>query len=196
MKYASKKAVAIFLALLIFSGVGLWLFSETTGQTASGCATPSFAVVVSQNINNSINALALGDLNGDTKPDLVTANYYSDQLSILIGNGVGNFMLSSTTTTGQRPSAVVLGDFNQDGKLDLAVGTSDGRGTNAVVLLLGDGQGGFAAPLTLATPGYRQRWFKHHLHFDWKRSGRFCTRYFHRRCAARFNGRGGLQSRQ
>ncbi|HEX9543812.1 MAG TPA: VCBS repeat-containing protein [Pyrinomonadaceae bacterium] len=110
MKYLSKRTTAIFLCVAALAIVSLWHFSERASKAAPGCATPSFAVVVSPNINNSLNALALGDLNGDTKPDLVVANYYSDQVSILTGNGAGNFTLSSTTTTGQRPSAVLLGD--------------------------------------------------------------------------------------
>jgi len=143
MYYLSKRSTAIFLCALTFSIAALWLFSESVSQ-AAGCATPSFAAVVNTNINNSINALALGDLNGDTKPDLVAANYYNDQLTILTGNGAGNFALSSTVTTGQRPSAVVLADFNQDGKLDLAVARDS---STTVSVLLGTGAATFSAPV-------------------------------------------------
>ncbi len=59
---------------------------------------------------------------------------------VLLGNGDGTFGAPSTITVGNQPISIVTGDFNNDGKLDLAV-AHEGDGT--VTLLLGNGDGTF-----------------------------------------------------
>lgn len=54
-----------------------------------------------------------------------------------------------TSSTGTTPSGVALGDFNEDGHLDAAVGTSS---PSRVSVLLGSGSGTFGAPTTFALP--------------------------------------------
>lgn len=135
---------AIF-ALLLLSAFFFSLASSKTQSAAAGeCQTPNFAVVVTPNIGGSLFSLAVGDLNGDLKPDVVTAGYYDDKLSFLLGDGAGNFIAAGSTTTVQRPAAVALGDFNQDGKLDLAVARDF---STSVSVLLGTGTGNFSAPV-------------------------------------------------
>ncbi len=133
------------LALILLSALVIFLGRAAVHSNAAGssCASPSFAVVLTHNIGNSLFSIAAGDLNGDGKPDVVTGSFYEDKVNILIGNGAGNFTLSGNLTTGTRPSALALGDFNQDGKLDLAV-TRDFSTT--VSVLLGTGTGTFSAP--------------------------------------------------
>jgi len=59
---------------------------------------------------------------------------------ILLGNGDGTFGAPATIPAGNGPDAIVAGDFNSDGKLDLAVANfTDGT----VTLLLGNGDGTF-----------------------------------------------------
>jgi hypothetical protein len=63
---------------------------------------------------------------------------------ILLGNGDGTFQPQADIDIGMDPNWVVVGDFNGDGKLDLAV--IDGQGnsyTSAVLILLGNGDGTF-----------------------------------------------------
>jgi len=95
-------------------------------------------------------AVAIVDLNGDGKLDIVTANqaYPSGAISVLLGNGNGTFQTPLTVTLGFYPQAMVVADFNGDGKPDLLL--ADYK-RNTVHLLLGNGNGHFRVPLTLAT---------------------------------------------
>ena len=44
--------------------------------------------------------MAIGDVNGDGKPDIVVANYISNTVSVLLGNGNGTFQAQQTFATG------------------------------------------------------------------------------------------------
>ncbi len=68
--------------------------------------------------------VAIGDFNADGNPDLVFADYTGSTVSILLGDGTGTFSLAASPFVGSNffaPVAVAIGDFNRDGKLDLAV---------------------------------------------------------------------------
>jgi hypothetical protein len=94
-------------------------------------------------------SVAVGDFNGDEKPDLAVANFSSRTVSVLLGNGDGTFQAPLTFTTGtRRPRFVAVGDFNGDGKPDLAVIMQITLLTGEVSVLLGNGDGTFQAPLS------------------------------------------------
>src|SRR5439155_1742973 len=93
-------------------------------------------------------AVAVGDFNGDGEavPDIATANGNRESttnfgnISILLGNGDGTFQPPVNYAAGVRPYAIAVGDFNADGKLDLAVGASGdipSKQPEAVAILLG-----------------------------------------------------------
>ena len=97
-------------------------------------------------------SVVVGDFNGDGNLDLATAN--SNQTSntdfgsmtILLGNGNGTFRAPVAYDAGVRPYAVVSGDFNGDGVVDLAVGASGDAATRqpaTVAIFLGQGDGTF-----------------------------------------------------
>jgi hypothetical protein len=90
------------------------------------------------------------DLNMDSKVDLVTVNAGDDSVSILLGKGDGTFQpaLTYPVTPGANPYEVAVGDFNGDGKLDLAVTDFD---TNTVSVLIGNGDGTFQPHVDYAT---------------------------------------------
>ena len=85
-------------------------------------------------------ALVAGDFNGDGRTDLAVANYGSNDVSVLLGNGDGTFQNQVPYAVGDLPNALVAGDFNGDGRTDLAVAN---YGSNDVSVLLGNGDGTF-----------------------------------------------------
>jgi hypothetical protein len=76
---------------------------------------------VNYSVGTNPNGLRAGDLNGDGKLDLVTANYASNNTSVLLGNGDGSFQHHVDYGSGTGPAQVTIGDFNSDGMLDLSV---------------------------------------------------------------------------
>jgi hypothetical protein len=91
--------------------------------------------------NNQPTKLAIGDFNGDGKPDLVVGNRLDGTVSVLLGNGDGTFQAPVTYAVGRVPYSVAVGDFNKDGKKDLVVANN---GSHSVSVLLGNGDGSFA----------------------------------------------------
>jgi Big-like domain-containing protein/VCBS repeat protein len=93
------------------------------------------------------NSVAIADLNGDGKPDIVVSAYAARDcgVAVLLGNGDGTFQApvmygSSAVCWG---SSVVIADLNGDGKLDLAVATY-----REIAILLGNGDGTFQSAVT------------------------------------------------
>jgi uncharacterized repeat protein (TIGR01451 family) len=111
-------------------------------------------VVTSQTdiaVGNLPGSIAVGDFNGDGKLDLAVANAGSDNLTILLGNGDGNFTATgSSPGTGNGPQSIGVGDFNGDGKLDLAVANYQ---SSNVTVLLGSGDGTFTPATSSPTVG-------------------------------------------
>jgi hypothetical protein len=89
-------------------------------------------------------SVAVGDFNGDGKPDLAVVNFSDETVSILIGNGDGTFTPApgSPVSAGFSSYTLALADFNGDGIVDLAVTNID---SYQVQILLGNGDGTFAA---------------------------------------------------
>jgi hypothetical protein len=85
-------------------------------------------------------SLAIGDLNGDRKPDLAVANEVADSVSVLRNNGRGTFERRQDYPTGRAPVSVAIGDVNGDGSRDLAAAVVSGNG---VSVLLNKGNGTF-----------------------------------------------------
>jgi hypothetical protein len=117
---------------------------------APGTIVNGFVPAASAATGNGPNAIAVGDFNGDGKPDLAVVNFDSNTVTILLGNGDGTFTVGPTLATGSYPTAVAVGDFNGDGKLDLAV---TNLMSNTVTIFLGNGDGTFTPAASPATGG-------------------------------------------
>ena len=89
--------------------------------------------------------LVTRDFTGDGRPDLAVANNYSNDVSVLLGNGDGTFQPQVRFTAGDEPYSLVTGDFNGDGRTDLAVANT---GSSDVSVLLGNGDGTFQGQMT------------------------------------------------
>lgn len=102
------------------------------------------------------NDIAIADMNNDGNLDLVIANHQSPYLRVLLGDGRGGFNLAPGSPVDAHsyphPHAVVVADFNSDGKLDAA---TDSWGNNQIEILRGDGTGRLSTPGTFFATGRR-----------------------------------------
>ena len=71
-------------------------------------------------------SVAVGDFNGDGKPDLVAANLGQASVSVLVGAGDGTFQAQQTFAVGTEPQSVAVGDFDRDGMPDLVTANRTG----------------------------------------------------------------------
>jgi hypothetical protein len=87
-----------------------------------GNGNGTFQAAVNYGVGNVPHSVVAGDFNADGLVDLVVANAYSQTVSILVSNGDGTFASAINFSTGDpsTPFSVALGDFNGDGKPDVA----------------------------------------------------------------------------
>ena len=111
-------------------------------------------------------SLAVADVNGDGKPDVVVANACMSSttctggvvIGVLLGNGDGTFQPAATFDSGgSGAGGIAVADVSGDGKPDLLVATecvsSSDCSTGAVSVLLGNGDGTFQAAVSYESGG-------------------------------------------
>ena len=114
-------------------------------------ARPQSFVASGQDFTFTPSSIAVGDVNGDGRSDLVInliggEDSVVSQLGVLLGNGDGTFqapILQSPGTGGD--GEVTLGDFNNDGRLDAAVG-GEAALPDGLAVFTGNGDGTFGVP--------------------------------------------------
>jgi hypothetical protein len=119
-----------------------------------GNGNGTFAAGVDYAGGSQPSGIAIGDFNGDHVPDLAVSNVCADSdpecfggddgtTSIFLGTGDGTFQAKKDFPTGPDSLSIALGDFNGDGKLDVAVanGNNEGNSRGTVTVQLGNGDG-------------------------------------------------------
>jgi len=122
---------------------------QTIRRSAGPMATvpPSFVPAVAYDSRGSAaSSVAVGDLNGDGKPDLVVANASSGTVAVFLGNGDGTFQ-AAVTYAGGDANGLVIADVNGDGKPDIVVANG------GVGVLLGNGDGTFQPVVNYSAGG-------------------------------------------
>lgn len=142
---------------LFIIALSLFLLSTLPGPSQSQggtfCANPSLVTSASVNIN-SPRALVVDDFNNDGKPDVVVGRAFTNQITILLGNGSGGFATPTNITAGNRALSLASADFNGDGNKDLLIGNEQDTSGEATIVL-GNGAGGFGLQKGLSlSPGF------------------------------------------
>ena len=123
--------------------------SAPTPQRAGRPAKVVLARSAAYQVGRGPSGLTAVDLNADGKLDMLTANYDSGNVSLLLGRGGGRFAPARNVATGRIPEVVAVADFNDDGALDLATANHE----HGIYVLLADGHGGYAPPVRYTTGG-------------------------------------------
>ena len=94
--------------------------------------------------------LALADVNNDNNLDIIASNAGQSSMGVFLGGGNGAFkdQINSATGTGSAPAGIAVGDFNSDGKADLAVADNE---NSKLLILNGYGNGSFTIGGTYST---------------------------------------------
>jgi hypothetical protein len=130
--------VRIF-SLLILAACNSQIYSQF-------CFNPA----TTYSVGNTPWSITKGDFNLDGKTDLAVANFSSNNVSILSGNGSGGFSAAVNFTVGNGPRFITCADFNGDSNPDLA--TAD-YNADAISVLLGNGTGSFTPFTAYACTG-------------------------------------------
>ena len=164
-------AITLLLALTAVAQSGApasRLHKRKAGSGTTPSATLTFVPVVVYAAGGGTAAppgsLAVADVNGDGKPDLIVANTPVgggvSSVGVLLGNGDGTFQpVVQNTSVAQvgELNALAVGDVNGDGKPDLVVITCcDGNQEAQAAVLLGNGDGTFQPAVTYDAGGRQE----------------------------------------
>jgi len=167
------------LDLIVANFTQCWLCDNGGVSVLLGNGDGTFQPAVSYSSGGwGASSVAIADVNGDGKPDVVVTNWclststcafgggYSEGgVSVLLGNGDGTFQPAVSYDTGADSArSVAIGNLNGDGKLDLVVANLCQSvdqydlclpaNTGGVSILLGNGDGTFQSPVIYSSGGY------------------------------------------
>ncbi|MBH5318476.1 VCBS repeat-containing protein [Paenibacillus sp. GSMTC-2017] len=114
---------------LLNDGTGSFISKNFVSSTTSG---------------SKARTITVADFNGDNNPDLAIAHTGSNHLSVLLGDGTGEFQIKDHPVDNRiaSPDSITSGHFNDDDKIDLAIAN---KGTKKVYILYGQGDGTFTS---------------------------------------------------
>jgi hypothetical protein len=126
----------------------------------------TFGPAVNYDVGSSPQGIAVADVNQDGNPDIISADECGDDpacrdgtVSVLLGIGDGSFEPRLTFTEGLFPLSVAVGDFDRDGRADLAIANPCGTDPTCVSpggvgIMLGNGDGTFQPVVNYVCTGF------------------------------------------
>ena len=135
IRFLQRSVSFVLMSLAIF------LFQINTSAQSASFSRTDYPILG----NNHI----VADLNGDGIPDLVANGAFG--VGVMLGTGDGTFTPRVNFATGAQSQDVAAGDFNGDGRMDLAVSLNSPQ--FSLALLTGNGDGTFNAPVTFDNTG-------------------------------------------
>jgi hypothetical protein len=127
---------------------------DNTVSVLLGKGNGTFQPAVNYSISNDPQVanfpgfVTVGRLRNNGPLDIVTTNFGTSNVTVLLGNGDGTFGAPIHVNAGAGNEAAAIADFNDDGTPDILV---TNHSTDTVILLPGNGDGTFRAPVQLAT---------------------------------------------
>jgi hypothetical protein len=122
----------------------------------SGGDTPAFSerdFQLSENNGHKMGGFAVADFNGDKKPDFASTDTQAGKVYLSMNNGDGSFAAPTSLSFAEMLGPIAAGDFDHDGKGDLAVALATAGTQSNVNVLLGKGDGTFKAAVTYPVEG-------------------------------------------
>jgi hypothetical protein len=93
-------------------------------------------------VGRSPGSIEAGDLNNDSFIDLIVTSESDSTVTILLGDGKGNFQKESIVFAGPLPNDIAIKDLNHDGDADIVIANHEHK---FLTVLLGNGKGSFIA---------------------------------------------------
>lgn len=154
--FVTGEVVSVLLTTAVQSSAltplaGSYAWSFTCDVSLS---TGIFGGALTYTVGSQPHGLAAGDFDNDGKIDIASALFGSNEVSVVINDGVGGFNPASSYSAGAGPRSVVAADVNRDGFLDLI---SANGSTNTISVFINNGDGTLAAQAvytTGSTPHY------------------------------------------
>jgi FG-GAP-like repeat/PASTA domain len=136
---------------LLLVGFFIALAFAPLGLSGASSAGPTFRTAQRYPTAAGPNTIAVGDLNGDGKPDVVTSNENDSTIAVLLNRGGGRLGAPRRYDAGEIPYGVAIHDLNGDRKPDAVV--ADFVSSGSVLVFLNKGGGALADPAVYPAGG-------------------------------------------
>ena len=143
-----RRFVIVGVDGFVFEGRGNNSLATATTLSLNPTSTANGSFVAagtSPTAGSTAHFIVASHFNADTHWDVAVANYSSDSVSVLRGNGDGTFQPTTNFTVGNGPISIAVGDLNKDGKSDLVVANHNAA---SISVLYGKGDGTFQVPVS------------------------------------------------